>query len=111
MRVIFETPPIAGVSQQIPNGLRIQGFAKFFATAYDPGEAVPPNTNPPTMGAWRRDPYTQPDGSMRVTPPADIVPPTGTVMPHVVIPAAVLRDLPDDARLTLTWRVTRGAQK
>lgn len=110
MRVILETAPIAGVTQQIPNGLRVEGFARFIATVYDPGEAVPPNTDPPLMSAWRRDPFTRPDGSMRIGPAVNLVPPPGVVIPDVVIPAALLRDLPDDARLTLTWRVTRGVR-
>lgn len=110
MRVILETSPIAGVVQQVPNGPRIEGFARFIATVYDPGEPVPPNTKPPLMSAWRRDPFTQPDGSMRVSPAVNLVPPAGVVIPHIVIAAALLRDLPDDARLALTWRVTRGAK-
>jgi hypothetical protein len=111
VRIIYRIPPIPGAVMEVPNGPTLRGFADFFVTVYEPGEAIPPGPDPKPMSVWRHDPSTAADGSMRVSPAPFLKAAPGVVIPDVVIPSSVLNDLPDDALLNLSWRVSAGVPK
>ena len=108
MRLLLETSPIPGVTRRLPDGRVVVGSARFEATVFDPGEQVPAGRHTEFLSTWRRDSFTQPDGSMRVPIESTI---SGAVIHPAVIPAELLRHLPDDARLELSWYVTPGGAR
>ncbi len=108
MRVLFRTMPLVGVTQKLAGGRVVSGNFEFEAVVFDPGETVPAGYHPDMLTAWRRDPFTRPDGSMRVPVPPTVTVPAGVTIPAVVIPADLLVGLPGDAKLCLTWNMRAG---
>ncbi len=104
MRVIFETQPVPNVTVRKPDGTKAKGRLSFSARVFDPGEAIPPRFVPEPLSRWRENNGSA-DGSIRQHCPADII--EGINVSHVgVVPASVLKDLPDDALIALTWRLS-----
>lgn len=108
MRVLFSAPAIPNVTQRLANGQSVRGSLQFRATLWDPGERVDDGHHAELLSTWRRDSFTQPDGSMRVpVSPASVADGSGA-LPAAIIPAELLRDVPDDARLEVSWNLRPG---
>jgi len=105
MKIVFQTPPIRGVERTTPDGRRHNGTAVFTAALYAPTEAMPSHAIRVTVAEWRRT-SLHPDGSLRFTPPRDMVGATPIV--PVVVPAAVIDALPADHFLAIRWRLEIG---
>lgn len=108
MRVLLRTPPIPGVTGKRPDGSLEHGNAYFIAKAFDPREQLPRGYRPRPMSEWRRDGFTQFDGSMRIPAPAFFSMPPGVSIPDAVIPATSLTALSDDTLVSIEWRIVHG---
>ncbi len=108
MRVLFQSPPIGGVRGRRPDGSIQSGNAFFIVKMFEATDSLPSGFTARRMSEWRRDWLAAADGTMRIPAPDFFTPPAGATIPDVVIPAAALRDIPDDALVSLEWRVVQG---
>jgi len=102
MRVIFQTPPVPNITVRRPDGSKARGRLYFSARLFDPGEAIPRDAVAEPLSQWRKN-NSSPDGSIRQHVPLNL---EGAVLPPVgVVPADVLKGLPEDALIALTWHL------
>jgi len=103
MRVIFETQPVPNVTVRKRDGTKAKGRLSFSARLFDPGEVIPPSYVPEPLSRWRKNNGSA-NGSISQRCPANILESTN-VSRVGVVPASVLKDLPEDALIALTWRL------
>lgn len=102
MRVIFQTPPTPNITVRKPDGTKARGRLYFSVRLFDPGETIPPDCVAEPLSQWRKN-NGSPDGSIRQRVPLNL---EGTDLPRVgVVPAGVLKPLPEDALIGLTWHL------
>lgn len=105
MRVIFQTPPVPNITVERPDGTKAKGSLSFFARVFDPGESIPPNIHAEPLSQWRKA-HGSPDGSIHQRFPANFEAPGGIELTRMgVVPAHVLKSLPEDALIALTWHL------
>lgn len=108
MRVIFETPPAPITLNYRGKGQLYKGFGSLRVTLFDPGEEPPlipgtktPSANPRPLSAWRAE-----GGGRVVAIPG---PSFRGAMSPIVVPESALANIPEDAKLSLSWGFKPGA--
>lgn len=105
MRVIFQTPPVPNITVRRPDGTTAKGSLSFVARLFEPGESIPPPYHAERLSQWRKT-NGSPGGSVRQRFPASYEAPPGIdIAPLGIVPADVLKDLPEEALIALTWHL------
>ena len=108
MRVIFESPPVAGTFTDPRTGQTLTGVASLRVLQYEPDEEVPARpTQKPGVAHRLSELRAQAGPGRPLTATQHARSPLRGILPATItIPESVLAGLPADANLQMFWRFT-----